>query len=119
MTPYSSILLNTLTSPILLRGDAATAYRDPAAIYQDGVWHLFFTLMKTMPDGTVYSFLGMSRSRDLRQWSPPTTLTPADRTLNFGSPGSIVRYEGQWMLCLQTYPRPNGRSMETATRGCG
>jgi hypothetical protein len=105
---YATDLLNALTSPILLRGDATTAYRDPAAVYHNGLWHLFFTQMQTMPDGRVYSFLGTSRSRDLRRWSAPKTLTPADRGLNFGSPGSLVRFDRQWVLCLQTYPRPNG-----------
>ena len=108
MNSPASRLLDTLASPILLRGDAVTAYRDPAAVYHDGCWHLFFTLMKTRADGSVYSFLGTSRSRDLRQWTTPETLTPANRALNFGSPGSLIRFEGQWVLCLQTYPRPNG-----------
>lgn len=103
----TSAFLKALNSPILLWGDGATAYRDPAAVYHDGMWHLFFTLMRTMPDGGVYSFLGTSRSRDLKNWSTPKTLTPADRSLNFGSPGSVVRFGGQWVLCLQTYPRPN------------
>ena len=105
---HTSDLLTALTSPILLLGDAVTAYRDPTAVYHDGVWHLFFTLIKTMPDGGVHSFLGTSRSRDLGHWTTPETLTPADRGLNFGSPGCVVRFEGQWALCLQTYPRPNG-----------
>lgn len=108
MTTDTSDLLNALASPVLLRGDAVTAYRDPAAVFHDGVWHLFFTLIKTAPGGLAYSFLGNSRSRDLRHWSTPETLTPADRSLNFGSPGSLVRFGGQWVLCLQTYPRPNG-----------
>ena len=27
--------------------------------------------------------------------------------MNFCSPGSVVRYNGKWLLCLQTYPRPD------------
>ena len=38
----------------------------------------------------------------------PRIFTPRDRALNYGSPGNIVRYGGEWVLCLQTYPRPNG-----------
>ncbi|UKI32087.1 MAG: hypothetical protein L6W00_00150 [Lentisphaeria bacterium] len=30
-----------LPCPILLRGDARTAYRDPAVFYRDGWFHLF------------------------------------------------------------------------------
>ena len=36
------------------------------------------------------------------------TFTPRDQNLNFGSPGNIIRDGDQWVLCLQTYPRPNG-----------
>jgi len=35
--------LDALTSSVLFRGDSKTAYRDPAAIYHDGVFHLYFT----------------------------------------------------------------------------
>ena len=34
------------TSPLLLRGDAHTAYRDPAAYFHAGVFYLYFTLWK-------------------------------------------------------------------------
>ena len=37
-------------SPIL-RGDDRTAYRDPAAILHNGVYHLYFTLVETEEDG--------------------------------------------------------------------
>lgn len=100
-------LLEKLSSPILFRGGAATAYRDPAAVYHDGVWHLFFTLVETDADG-VWMFLGRSRSRDLQHWTPVERLTPRDRALNFSSPGNVIRQNGEWRLCLQTYPRPNG-----------
>ncbi len=104
----SPLRFQDLTSPILLRGDETTAYRDPTALYHDRTFHLFFTLMKTEADGKVFSYLGTSRSRDLRTWTTPETLTPRDRALNFGSPGNIVRDGDEWVLCLQTYPRPNG-----------
>ena len=35
--------MNALTSPILLRGDDVTAYRDPAAVLLNGVCYLYFT----------------------------------------------------------------------------
>ena len=35
--------MNALTSPILLRGDDVTAYRDPAAVLLSGVCYLYFT----------------------------------------------------------------------------
>lgn len=101
-------LLESLTSPILLRGDATTAYRDPAAIYQEGVWHLFFTWVETTPTGETFMALGTCRSRDLAHWTATEPLTPRDRARNFSSPGNLVRVGDEWVLCLQTYPRPNG-----------
>jgi hypothetical protein len=102
------VSLGALDSPVLFRGDATTAYRDPAAVYVDGWFHLFFTLVKVEGDGKPYSFVAWSKSRDLLSWSPPQVFTPRDRRLNYGSPGSLVRVGGEWLLCLQTYPRPNG-----------
>ncbi len=102
------VSFQAIPSPIIFRGDAVTAYRDPAAIYHDGVFHLFFTLVRTEPDGKIYSYTASSKSRDLVRWSEPRIFTPRDQNLNFSSPGNIVRYADRWVLCLQTYPRPNG-----------
>jgi hypothetical protein len=44
----------------------------------------------------------------LVHWTEPKIITPRDRNLNFSSPGNIVRFDGRWVLCLQTYPRPKG-----------
>jgi hypothetical protein len=51
----------------------------------------------------------------LLNWSTPEIITPRDRNLNFGSPGNIIRHGGHWVLCLQTYPRPNGEKYGNAT----
>jgi hypothetical protein len=108
------INLAALTSPILFRGDELTAYRDPAAIYHDGRFWLFFTLVKTEDDGKVYSYTASSKSVDLVHWTVPRILTVRDRALNFSSPGNIVRFQSEWVLCLQTYPRPNGEKYGNA-----
>lgn len=100
--------LGGLQSPVLFRGDAAAAYRDPAAVWHDGWFRLFFTLVRIEADGHPYSYLAWSKSRDLRTWSAPVIVTPRDRALNYGSPGNVIRDGGDWLLCLQTYPRPNG-----------
>lgn len=102
----------------LLRGDASTAYRDPTAVYHDGEFRLFFTLVKIEPDQRVFSYCAWSKSRDLRHWSEPTVFTPRDQNLNFGSPGNIIRFNGEWVLCLQTYPRPNGEKFGNDTARC-
>lgn len=102
--------LSQLPSPVLFHGDAKTAYRDPAAIYHDGVFHLYFTLVKIAEDGKPFLHTAWSQSRDLRAWTPPIVFTPHDRSLNFSSPGNVIRFQDRWVLCLQTYPRPNDES---------
>lgn len=99
-------LLTNLDSPIIFKGDDTTAYRDPAILYDNDIFYLFFTLVKT-EDGKVYSYTAASHSVDLKNWSPAKILTPKDQTLNFSSPGNIVKYKNEWILCLQTYPRPD------------
>ena len=99
--------VTALPSPLLLRGDATHAYRDPAVVYEQGQFHLFYTFNPPPdPDGKVYWYVAVSRSRDLRHWTEPCLLTPKDQSRNFSSPGNVIRWGGQWMLCLQTYPLP-------------
>ncbi len=104
----AAVSLAAIRSPVLFRGDATTAYRDPAVIFQDGWFRLFFTLVKIEPDRRPYSYTAWSKSRDLVHWSEPVVFTPRDPRLNYGSPGNIIRWGDRWVLCLQTYPRPNG-----------
>ncbi|MHC4626955.1 MAG: glycoside hydrolase family protein, partial [Planctomycetota bacterium] len=40
-------------------------------------------------------------------WTFPEIITPRDRKLNYSSPGNIIRFDGRWIICLQTYPTPN------------
>ena len=95
-------------SPIF-RGDAKTAYRDPAALWADGRCHLFFTLVETEDDGAVHSYVACSESRDLQAWTKPRKITPkSDR--DYSSPGDVVRDGDEWVLCLQSYPRPGNRN---------
>lgn len=106
--PAKSTIFAGLSSPILFQGDAATAYRDPAAIYHDGVFHLYFTYANLDADGGLALRTAQSESRDLTHWTKPDPFTPCDRKLNYSSPGNVVRFNNQWLLCLQTYPTPNG-----------
>ena len=92
----------------VFRGTASTAYRDPAALYADGTFHLFFTYIDA-EDGEVAATTCHSQSRDLVRWTPPRALTPRDPRLNYSSPGNVVKDGGDWVLCLQTYPRPGAR----------
>lgn len=105
---HAAIALSQLPSPILLKGDARTAYRDPAACYVDGVFYMFFTLVQTESDGQVFMYTATSQSSDLLTWTPVKKITARDQSLNFSSPGNVVWHDGRWVLCLQTYPRMSG-----------
>jgi len=107
-TNGATINFGAFTSPILFKGDAVTAYRDPAAVYHKGEFHLYFTLVKTEPDGKIFSYTAWSKSANLAHWTEPRIFTPRDHGLNFCAPGNIIRFRDQWVLCLQTYPRPKG-----------
>ena len=98
--------LEKLKSPILLRGDEHTAYRDPAVLYYDKIFYLFFTLTEIEQNGRIYMYTASSKSDDLLHWTAPKKLTIKDQNLNFSSPGNIIRFRDEWILCLQTYPRP-------------
>jgi len=100
-------ILKQLDSPILLRGDDKTAYRDPAVLYHEGVFYLFLTIVKTEENNQIFLYTGLSESRDLQTWSKPKLITPKGQHLNYASPGNGVRFGNEWVLCLQTYPIPN------------
>jgi len=99
--------LAALASPVLFRGDARTAYRDPMVLWVDGVFRMFFTLNTHGADGRPFWQTAFSKSTDLVHWTEPVPITPRDRRLNYSSPGNVIRHGGQWVLCLQTYPTPN------------
>lgn len=108
MRKNGKIDLERLETPIIFRGDERTAYRDPAILYENGYFHLFFTLVETEGAGEVYMYTAKSRSSDLKNWDKPVKLTPKNRSLNFSSPGNVIAFGGKWILCLQTYCRENG-----------
>ncbi len=100
-------ILKQLDSPILLSGNNKTAYRDPAVLYHDKTFYLFSTIIETEPDGRIYLYTGVTKSKDLKKWSKPKIITPKGQHLNYSSPGNVVRFKNEWVLCLQTYPIPN------------
>ncbi len=99
--------LESLSSPIIFKGNDSVAYRDPAVLFHKKIFYLFFTMIKSEADGKVYSYTAMSTSIDLKNWSNKEILTPRDQNLDFSSPGNVIRYKNEWILCLQTYPRPD------------
>jgi len=102
------INFDALTSHIILKGDMETAYRDPAAIYHDGTFWLYYTMWLKDTDAAIYSYTAMSKSTDLLNWTKPKIITPKDLNLNYSSPGNIIRYDNKWVMCFQTYPTPKG-----------
>ena len=102
-----NIRLEKLHSPVILSGNDTMAYRDPAVLYHNGTFYLFFTLTQIEPDGRIYSYTATSKSNDLTHWSVPLKITVKDQKLGFSSPGNIIKFKNEWLLCLQTYPRPD------------
>ena len=112
-----NVALSRLKSPILFHGDENTAYRDPAVLFHNGTFYLFFTLVETEKDGMIYMYTATSKSTDLVTWSSPVKLTVKNQNLNFSSPGNIIRFGDEWLLCLQTYPRPGCRAKQPIVYG--
>ena len=106
-THAQEIHFSQIKSPIIFEGSYKYAYRDPAVLYHDDAFHLYFTLVERSDDGGMYLFTAYSTSKDLVHWTFPKILTPKDRNLNFSSPGNIIRFKDEWIICLQTYPTPN------------
>jgi len=101
-----SLDFRNIHTPVLLKGDSVTAYRDPMAIFHNGEFYLYFTLTKIEKNDSIYMYIAFSKSSDLIHWSPVHKITKRDQKLNFSSPGNIIQYNGEWIMCMQTYPRP-------------
>ena len=95
---------DAIPAPVFLSGDEYVAHRDPAGHYHDGLFRVFHTRVHHDADGFYYAFTAVTETRDLIKWTEPKTLTPKDSRLNYSSPGNVIRYNGRWILCLQTYP---------------
>ncbi|SDL35301.1 glycoside hydrolase family protein [Kriegella aquimaris] len=104
-TNAQNSLLSDLRSPIIFKGNDSIAYRDPAILFHEDIFHLFYTLVKA-ENGLIYSYTASSKSKDLKHWSPAKIITAKNQNLNFCSPGNIIRFKDEWILSLQTYPRP-------------
>lgn len=101
-------ITDTITTSRLICGDETHAFRDPTAVYRNGMFHLYCTYVETEAPGDIYMYTVHMRSADLVHWSAPEKLTPRDKALNYSSPGNVVEYGGKYRMCLQTYPRENG-----------
>ena len=100
--------LSDLHSPILFRGSATEAFRDPAAFWYNNKLYLFFTHVLTTPDGSVFLRVAEVKTENLSEWSKIKFLTPMDPALNYSSPGNIIFDGNEFVLCMQSYCRENG-----------
>lgn len=112
-----SCIVSNLTSSLIIRGDNHHAFRDPAVLEKDGIIHLWCTLVETEPGETQpYLYVVHMKSSDLVNWSKPQKLTVRDRSKNFSSPGNVIKKDGEYIMCLQTYCRENGE--KTGNNNC-
>lgn len=82
--------------------------RDPAVIKEGDVWHCFYTHIdkREVEKGKIQLALGRIWSRDLKHWSKPEILLSGEN--GYSSPGSIVREQDGFLVCLQSYPVNQG-----------
>ncbi len=93
--------------PIILKGNEKVAYRDPTAIYDNGVFHIFFTYVDNS-EGGPWLQIAKITTKDFISYSDIKILTEKDKAKNYSSPGNIVNHNDKWVMCLQTYCRENG-----------
>lgn len=98
---------SSIKSPVILKGDLLSAYRDPAVYYENGKFYLFCTYVDNRDNGPFLTTV-LSTSENLVDWTHPRELTPRDKSLNFSSPGNVIKHGDDYYLCLQTYCRENG-----------
>ena len=91
--------------PIIFCGDEKYAYRDPACYFHDGVYHLFFTISEK-DGGYMYNMVAHSISKDLKSFSAPEVITERDNIKNFCSPGNVIPFDGEFLICVTSYPMP-------------
>ncbi len=81
-----------------------SGFRDPTAIFHNGRCYCFYSHVELGEDGWTYFRLGLSISDDLIHWDGPYLLTPRDRRLNYSSPGCIIQWNHEFVMCIQSYP---------------
>ncbi len=99
-----NVIWSHIRNPVLDREPAVSA-RDPAMVLHDGVVRCFHTAVER-GQGSYRLFVDVAESTDLAHWSNLRRLTRS--TLNFSSPGNVLRVGDRWLLCIQSYPIPPG-----------
>lgn len=99
-----SVDLSKIPDVRFLYGNDSLAYRDPAVLYENGRFYVFCTMVRAESD-SIFSYVVQTESEDLVSWTEPRILTARSQRYNFCSPGSVVKYGGEWVMCVCSYPR--------------
>ena len=86
-------------------GNEKIAYRDPACCFVDNTFYLFMTVSEKR-DGFLYNTVGISQSKDLKNWTTPKIITEYNLETNYCSPGNILRFNDEYVICITSYPMP-------------
>ena len=79
--------------------------RDPAVIFENERYYCFHTAVHNDTSGCRLT-LNVAESTDLIHWQGFRCLN--DSPLGFSSPGNILHVDNKWIMCVQTYPIPEG-----------
>ena len=99
---------DNIDKTVFLNGRPDIAYRDPCGHYYDGIFRVWHTQIHGKAGGEWVAGTGVVESSDLITWSEPRLITPLEKRFNYSSPGNVIRFDNRWVMCLQTYPTPNG-----------
>ena len=91
--------------PIVFQGNEKIAYRDPACYYDNGKYHLFFTVSEK-ENGYMFNRVAYSMTEDMEHFTEPVYITEKDNTKNFCSPGNVIKHDDEYLLCVTSYPMP-------------
>lgn len=100
MKNQPDLSLKHVVNPVLDRRPKVFL-RDPAIWYGNGKMLCFHTTVEEDEPGQRRLFLDLSETDDLVKW---TTRRLSPSPLNFSSPGNLFEADGEYVLCLQSYP---------------
>jgi hypothetical protein len=101
--------LSQIECPRIMMGDDYHALRNPCVVYVNDMFYMYHTVVFTGENEEILYTVGVSKSEDLVRWTPTKILTEKDQNISCSSPGSITRFDGKWILSLQTYPMPGNK----------
>ncbi len=98
---------NGSDAKVILMQNKAQGFRDPCAIFSNGIYHLYYSLVQNEADGQFF-YLAESISYDLKTWTKPRIFSQKGAEYNYSSPGNVFVKDNKYYMCIQTYPRRSG-----------